>query len=227
MKNILKLAKDLLEKNLSENGVLSEKVTILDENKNKVFTNLLEKEEQILADKYILPFDCILELGARYGSVSCISNLKLNNKTNHVVVEPDKRVWDALEYNKINNNCEFNIVKGFLSNKKLDLINLNEYFGGYGSTSIEVEKSDIPSYSLLEIKNKYNINKFNVLIADCEGFLETFFKENNEIINDLRLIIFEADYEEKCDYEKLRKMFKNNNFYELLRGHQNVWIKKK
>jgi hypothetical protein len=30
------------------------------------------------------------------------------------VVEPDDRVWDALEKNKNNNNCEFNIVKGLL-----------------------------------------------------------------------------------------------------------------
>jgi FkbM family methyltransferase len=201
-------------------------IIIYDENKNKVDIEVLEKEEQNLANKYILPFDSILELGARYGSVSCISNLKLDNKSNHVVVEPDTRVWDALEYNKINNNCDFNIVKGFLSNKKLDLINLNEYYGGYGSTSIEVENTNIPSYNLKEIKNNYNINKFNVLIADCEGFLETFFAENYDIINDLRLIIFEADYEDKCDYNKLRKMFKNNKFHELLHGHQNVWIKK-
>lgn len=202
-------------------------IIIFDENKNKVDIENLEKEEQMLANKYILPFDRILELGARYGSVSCISNLKLDNKSNHVVVEPDKRVWNALEYNKKNNNCDFNIVKGFLSNKKLDLINLNEYYGGYGSTSIEVETSSIPSYSLQEIKKTYNINNFNVLIADCEGFLETFFTENYDIIHELRLIIFEADYEDKCDYNKLRKMFKNNNFHELLHGHQNVWIKKK
>jgi len=117
-------------------------IIIYDENKNKVDIEILEKEEQNLANKYILPFDSILELGARYGSVSCISNLKLDNKSNHVVVEPDTRVWDALEYNKINNNCDFNIVKGFLSNNKL------------------------------------------------------------------------------------RKMFKNNKFHELLHGHQNVWIKK-
>ena len=90
-------------------------IIIYDENKNKVDIEVLEKEEQNLANKYILQFDSILELGARYGSVSCISNLKLDNKSNHVVVEPDTKVWDALEYNKINNNCDFNIVKGFLS----------------------------------------------------------------------------------------------------------------
>ena len=45
---------------------------------------------------------------------------------------------------------------------------------GYGSTFIYNENSKIQSYTLDEIKNKYNL-KFNVLVADCEGFLEVFF----------------------------------------------------
>ena len=32
--------------------------------------------------------------------------------------------------------------------------------------------------------------KFNVLVADCEGFLE----ENPELYNELEMIIFEADW---------------------------------
>ena len=87
----------------------------------------LEVQEQYLANKYILEDDVVLELGARYGSVSCIINSKLKNKYNQVVVEPDYRVWDALEKNKKVNNCEFNIVKGFISNQKLYLTNLDNH----------------------------------------------------------------------------------------------------
>ena len=184
----------------------------------------IEKNEQYLADKYILEDDIVLELGARYGSVSCIINSKLNNKNNQVVVEPDERVWDALEKNKNSNNCAFNIVKGFISNKKLDLTNLNCYLGGYGSTFIENDNTLIPSYSLNEIKQKYNLN-FNVLVADCEGFLEVFFDENPDFYDNLRLIIFEADYPEKCNYNKIRKKLIEKKFNKILEGHQNVWIK--
>ena len=49
-----------------------------------VDTEKLEKPEQELAEKYINKDDIVLELGARYGSVSCIINSKLSNKTNHV-----------------------------------------------------------------------------------------------------------------------------------------------
>ncbi len=57
----------------------------------------LEVQEQRLVNQYIKENDVVFELGARYGSVSCIINSKLNCKTNQVVVEPDERVWEALE----------------------------------------------------------------------------------------------------------------------------------
>ena len=70
---------------------------------------------------------------------------KLNNKNNQVVVEPDDRVWNALEKNKNSNNCEFNIVKRFISNKKLDLTNLDNLN----------MKNNIIEFKI--IKNKINI----------------------------------------------------------------------
>ena len=199
-------------------------MNIVDLYGNKVDIEHIEKHEQDLANEYILENDVVLELGARYGSVSCIINSKLNNKNNQVVVEPDDRVWDALEKNKNNNNCEFNIVRGFISNKKLDLTNLDCCLGGYGSTFVENNDTKIPSYSLDEIKNKYNLN-FNVLVADCEGFLEVFFDENPNFYDNLRLIIFEADYPEKCNYNKIKNKLIEKKFNKILEGHQNVWIK--
>lgn len=185
---------------------------------------MLEKNEQDIANKYIEKDDVVLELGARYGSVSCIINSKLANKNNQVSVEPDWRVWDALEKNKISNNCGFNIIKGFIGNKKMDLTNLDCYYGGYGSTFIYNENSEIHSYTLDVIKKKYNL-QFNVLVADCEGFLEVFFDENPTFYNELRLIIFEADYPEKCNYHKIRESLIKHNFKAILTGFQNVYIK--
>ena len=75
-------------------------MNIVDLNGDRVNIEVIEKHEQDLANQYILENDVVLELGARYGSVSCIINSKLINKTNQVVVEPDERVWDSLEKNK-------------------------------------------------------------------------------------------------------------------------------
>jgi FkbM family methyltransferase len=191
---------------------------------NNVDIAVVEKLEQDLANLFILENDIVLELGARYGSVSCIINSRLINKYNQVVVEPDARVWEALEKNKQTNHCEFHIVKGFISEKKLDLTNLDVCLGGYGSTFIENDHTIIPSYSLDEIKKKYDL-EFNVLVADCEGFLEVFFDENPSFYDKLRLLIYEADYPEKCNYEKIKKTLLEKGFIPLVEGHQNVWIK--
>lgn len=196
-----------------------------DETNKLIDINRIEKPEQDLAKKYIEENDVVLELGARYGSVSCIINSKLNNKLNQVSVEPDERVWLALEKNRENNNCNFNIVKGFISNKKMSLTNTHVCHNGYGSTFVMDNNSNIKSYSMDDINNMYNLN-FNVLVADCEGFLETFFDENPNFCDNLRMIIFEADYVIKCNYDKIRTMLKNKNFKEVHRvGEQNVWTK--
>ena len=190
---------------------------------NAVDIKKIERREQALARQFIDENDVVFELGARYGSVSCIINSILNCKTNQVVVEPDERVWEALERNKKINNCQFHIIKGFVSNKKLSLTNLNSY-NGYGTTYLINDKSTVPAFTLQEIINKHNL-KFNVLVADCEGFLERFFDENPNFYDMLRLIIFEADYPNKCNYEKIRNALKEKNFIEKIKGHQNVWIK--
>ncbi len=197
---------------------------IRDENNIQVDIENLEKMEQELARYFIHPEDVVLELGARYGSVSCIINSKLANKKNQVVVEPDNRVWDALERNKQVNNCDFHIVKGFVSSKKLGLVNLNDHFKGYAATFVEEKDSTIPSFTLDEIKNTYNLN-FNVLVADCEGFLEEFFDQYPEFYDGLKKIIFEADYPEKCNYHKIRNTLQEKGFMLLIEGFQNVWIK--
>lgn len=183
----------------------------------------VENTEQELAKQYIKANDIVFELGARYGSVSCIINWKLNCKTNQVVVEPDERVWDALERNKKVNGCEFHIVKGFVSKKKFSLTS-TDVCNGYGTTAIEVQSSSICSYTMEEIQSKYNLT-FNVLVADCEGFLEIFFEENPDFYDTLRLVIFEADYKEKCDYTKIRNNLAEKGFIEILSGNHNVWEK--
>jgi len=190
---------------------------------HKVDIEKEEWEEQKLAGTYVKENDIVLELGARYGSVSCVINSKLNNKTNQVVVEPDNRVWSVLERNRYVNNCQFHIVKGFISRKKLGLENLHNC-RGYGTTFVEQTESTIPSFTLEEVKNQYNL-KFNVLVADCEGFLETFLDENPTIYDDIRLIIFEADYPVKCNYDSIYRNLKSKGFTQVVYGFQNVWSK--
>ena len=170
---------------------------------NKIINHYyLETEEQKICSLFIKSNDVVLELGARYGTVSCAINKKLNYSSNQVSVEPDSRVWEALEKNKKNNECNFKIIKGFISKRRLNLTNLNDYFGGYG----------------------FKLN-FNTLVADCEGFLGMFLQENPQIYKNFSKIIFEADYPDKCDYDEIYRNLSKNNFKKILKGHQNVFLK--
>lgn len=200
---------------------------IYNEKGEKVDIENLEVSEQYLAKKYVNGNDIVLELGARYGSVSVCINQKLTNKRNHIAVEPDERVWTALEFNRSINNCEFQIIRGFISESKLELVNKDCWYGGYGATAIVSEDSKIPHYSLQSIREKYlpEFSSFTCLVADCEGGLERFLDENPKLYYELRTIIFERDYPEKCNYKKIEDELIKHRFEPVLKGFQNVWIK--
>jgi FkbM family methyltransferase len=183
-----------------------------------------ERFEQELVKQHILPTDSVLELGARYGSVSVIVNKIIKNKSNQVVVEPDSRVWEALELNKKNNNCEFKIFKGLVGKNKYSLTN-KEKFDGYAATMVLDPESDIESITLENLLSKFKINP-NVLIVDCEGCFELFVDENIDFIKNLRMIMYEADYPNKSDYIKIENILIENG-YKIIDVWSNQYVWKK
>ena len=196
---------------------------IINENNNIFDHRFVESTEQIQAAKYINSDCVVLELGARYGSVSCIINKCMGYSANQVCVEPDIRIQPTLLKNKINNKCNFNIINGFISNTTMTLTNLNSH-QGYATSSKKCEVSSIKSYTLEDVEAKYNL-KFNTLIADCEGFLEQFFDENPHLYTQLSLVIFEKDSPDQCNYDKIINNLVSHNFVQLEGGFHEVWKK--
>lgn len=183
----------------------------VNENNQKVDYRKFESVEIHLAIKYIKGDDYVLELGARYGGVSCAINSKLKNKTHQYSVEPDYRVWNALETNKKNNNCKFNIIKGTISNEPMKIIQNTRKFKDNNDWATYTESAS--GYSSQRIENYSLPDKpFNVLVADCEGFLETFYNENKQLFDQLRCIIIEKDRPDYCNYELLENEFLNMGF---------------
>lgn len=187
-------------------------MNFVNERNEKVNYQRYESVEIKLAKEFIKADDFVLELGARYGGVSCAINSKLKNKTHQYSVEPDMRVWEALEKNKKNNNCHFNIIKGTISKNKLKIIKDSRNFPDNNDWAAFTSKggtiNDPPNYSLPE-------EPFNVLFADCEGFLETFYNENKNLFDNLRLIIIEKDRPDYCNYDYLEKEFFNLGFQKV------------
>ena len=181
---------------------------------------MYERDEQLLAGKYIKENDVVLELGARYGSVSCTINKILSCKTNQLSVEPDNAVWDALEKNKIANNCNFNIFKGIVTESDFSLVS-----NCYGTYVVPGSNDKLCDHkSLKQLQDELSLT-FNVLVADCEGFLEIFLNENKFLYSQLDLIIFECDRGDVCNYKYIKSELINNQFTCVVNGFHCVYMK--
>lgn len=197
-----------------------------DEHGSVIRHERVERDEQDQARAFIPPDAVVLELGARYGTVSCIINKIISNPKNMVVVEPDPRVWGALESNMRLNDCDFHIVKGFISKKPLELVQPEN--DDYGTTAQPIQAGQsppIPSYTLEEIEAKHGGLRFNTLVADCEGFLEQFFDENPQLYDQLNLVMFEKDYPIKCNYDRIMFELQRRGFVQVVAGFHEVWRK--
>lgn len=206
----------------------------------KVVDVSYEAEEQFLVRTYIPKNARVLELGARYGTVSCVISEVLNDPTQHVAVEPDNSVIEALECNKRTHDAQFHIFEGVVSSKKYELgfIDSTFDFYEYGTYTKESENPTVQSQTLEQLEERYGV-QFDCVVADCEGFFCTFVDENLERIKNMRVLIYEQDgipwkdYMEK--YKKLDDTLISMGFvrvctiphpkYENNPHFHNVWVK--
>jgi FkbM family methyltransferase len=201
-----------------------------------------EKEEQFLVRKY-LPKDAqVLELGARYGTVSCVISEVIQDPTKHVAVEPDPSVIEALTKNRIENGGKFHIFNGVISKNgyELKFIDPKFDFHEYGTYTKPSDTPNVNNKTLNQIESMYDI-KFDAIVADCEGFFYDFVKENIESISKMRVLIYEQDgipwTEMMKKYEELDQILEENGFKRVFTiPHQkyknnphfhNVWVKDK
>jgi FkbM family methyltransferase len=150
--------------------------------------------EQMLCLEYINKDDIVLEIGGNVGRVSLIIS-SIIDSSNLVVVESDPETCKCLRENRENNNLEFIIVGGAISNVNLYQCGWNVY------TLEEINKSDtfkkrvkqIPTIKYDYMREKVN-KSFNTLVIDCEGAFYTILKENKSVLDGVEKIIIENDY---------------------------------
>ena len=192
-----------------------DKIIYYDENNNIIDHKIAEREEQEQAYKYIDRHDVVLELGGRYGTVSNVINHRLDNKEMHVVIEPDKNVYRALQKNK--GNFKYKIETKYISNHPKEMI-----YDDYGTRLInsdishgDISHGDISeNITWTEFKEKYPL-KFNVIVADCEGCLCEFIETMGDDFKNINKIIFEEDQRDMCDYELLKQNLINDGFKQI------------
>lgn len=168
------------------------------------FSKDVERTEQLTCDKYIDKDDVILELGSRYGTLSCL----LAKKAKFLVtLDPDLEAIETCKKNMERHNVSFEALHGIISKQSQKII-LTDYPDGYGKYT-EFGESDIPFFNIKQIEEKYDI-KFNTLVADCEGCLEQVLNEND--ISNINKILFETDRADACNYDNVYSILNKNGF---------------
>lgn len=159
-------------------------VRFRDERGKRIKHNKVEREEQI--EVFNMPSDCqVVELGARYGTVSCALSAHLDDPSQHIAVEADSKVWGALQSNRDANRGQFRQVNGVISDEPLCLKQ-----SGYGSSTFTCDAADaIPNYTLEEL----GADEYTCLVADCEGCTPEFLKKNPGFAANLKYVTIEMD----------------------------------
>lgn len=166
--------------------------------KTLIFTppDALQQEipEQLMACRHIQPDDIVLELGGSIGRNSCVINSILENKRNHVVVEPNPTELVNLKKNRDANKLGFHIEPSAISRVPL-------YSGGWYTYKTQVQGSvEIATISYDELESKYN-RTFTALVIDNEGNFVDTLKVFPNILNNIRTLIIEHDFNSNEDLQ--------------------------
>ena len=163
----------------------------------------MEQLSRFVFTLWLRPGAKVLEVGARYGHSSCQLAKVLGLTGTHgdaqgakqVSVDADPLVWDILEKNLADHECDVQVVRGTIGSKSYKLVNPQWNLGSkgkeqYGSFMADLNDSHhgtvIPAHSVRSL----NLN-FDTLAIDCEGCFATFLDENPELLESLTMIIVE------------------------------------
>jgi FkbM family methyltransferase len=150
-----------------------------------------ELPEQRMAARYLTGYEKVLEIGGNIGRNSLVISyiLSKRNNTNLVVLESDTNIAKQLTENRDLNKMNFHIENSALSYRKLIQRGWNTYI----SDTLPDGYKFVNIINYAELIDKYNI-EFDTLVLDCEGAFYYIIQDMREILNNVRLIIMENDY---------------------------------
>lgn len=196
----------------------------MDENEHVIPHTSVEREEQINIYEEIEKGDKVLELGARYGTVSAILLDMVYQESDVVIVEPDVSVINVLRKNLYTNGfTNPNIFHGTVGSSRKKMSDSD----GYAIQTADCDGDDcgIESLHYRDLEKRYNII-FDTIVADCEGCLPDTIKHILEfypLLEPIKKIMFETDYADRVDYESMYYTLTHLGFTNTKKGFIQVW----
>ena len=152
----------------------------------------IEWDEWVMSTALLTPAHTILELGARYGTTSCVLARATNNSGGVVSVEPDSSVYNDLLYNRDAHHCNFHVVMGTMgpSRQKVNPRLMN----GYGRTTLRARQDEMATdaFNYRSIERRIG-RRFNAALVDCEGCIFSLLQ--TDLLEQLELVLMEEDGE--------------------------------
>lgn len=137
--------------------------------KGYFFFNRYEHPERKAVRKFLNPKLPVVELGGAIGVVACITNRKLVNPRNHVVVEPNPALLSLLQSNRDNNSCVFSILPGAIDyNCSVTTFYRSDNYLGSSLDNKYGEPIPVTAVTLGQIVDKFGFETCT-LICDIEG----------------------------------------------------------
>ena len=175
------------------------------------FGNLSEEfPEQLMAAKYILETDTVLEIGANIGRNTCVIASLLNDDTRFVTLECCQEYVKQLQINRDQNNFNFHIEASALSKVSLMQKGWDTFLSGDGAIPEGYMKVNTIIFS--ELQEKYQL-KYNVLVADCEGALYQILKDEPDMLKDIETVIIENDFHDLEHKKFVDSKFEENGLH--------------
>ncbi len=197
-------------------------IPYVENNWNVLDHKTIERWEQLIAKEYIIPSDSVLELGGRFGTVSCVINNILDDPIKHVVIEPEDAVIPALLYNRKKHNSFFTVYKNIICSKPKTLI-----CAGHATRAVDCADGDVPTPSItLDEIVKHHGFGFTALVADCEGCMEDFVSSHIDFVRQLRFVTYEKDFPELSDYTRVASMLVECGLTCIQDDFHTIWIRK-
>ena len=169
----------------------------------------IEQDMWTMVRALINPSHTVLELGARYGTTSCVLAEATNNSGKVVSVEPDPQVHAALRDNRQTHSCNFAILRGTAGVRPQVLA--ATYAGSTDKKQYEVRTRDaepsdaaashLPRLDFVALERLTGLG-FTALVVDCEGCLagvltDALLRREHPR---LELLLLEQDVHKRVNY---------------------------
>lgn len=149
-----------------------------------------EQEEATYLTRFLKTGDCILELGACLGYVSCLANIILEDEQKHVVLEANPALIPYIARNRDENGCGFHVEHAIVSTSETNTFYIHDLIVGGSQKRKTANKIEVNGKSIPQLEEKYGLS-FNVLIMDIEGGELEFLRNHKDELKGIERIFME------------------------------------